>query len=203
VYDQLKALMALNIVVELDIEGKAQFAAAEMKHLDALLVDSIDRLSQSRDLLAAAFPSLVDNIETVSPKLRFFEGEEGVKQLLKDIMWHDQITMSVLWPQAVMCEVFDQTFLTWFDERRKLRKISIEMVLIGSGAKEPELFCTAAADRTRTYKKPTPLTMASLIYDSKVAFISSTQEAYGFIVESNEFAALQRLQWQAIWNGAS
>ncbi len=42
VYDQLKKLLALSLVVELDIEGKAHFAAGDIKHLDALLLDKIE-----------------------------------------------------------------------------------------------------------------------------------------------------------------
>jgi sugar-specific transcriptional regulator TrmB len=58
VYDQLKSLIGLNLVVELDIEGKAEFAAADIKYLDALLADKIDRLEQSRAFLTEALPAL-------------------------------------------------------------------------------------------------------------------------------------------------
>jgi hypothetical protein len=39
--------------------------------------------------------------------------------------------------------------------------------------------------------------MAMLLYDAKVAFISSTNEAFGFIVESGEFATLQKTLFTA------
>jgi sugar-specific transcriptional regulator TrmB len=58
VYDQLRTLIAMNIVVELEVAGKAHFAAADLKHLDALLGDKIDRLEQSRTFLAEALPLL-------------------------------------------------------------------------------------------------------------------------------------------------
>jgi sugar-specific transcriptional regulator TrmB len=54
VYDQLKSLIELGLVVELDIDGKANFAAADIKYLDALLADRIDRLTQSRASLKVA-----------------------------------------------------------------------------------------------------------------------------------------------------
>ena len=200
VYDQLKSLIALNLVVELDIEGKAEFAAADIKYLDALLADKIDRLEQSREFLAEAIPALVDSIDTVTPKLRFFEGADGVKQLLKDIMWHDKTTLQIIWPTAEMDEVFDSAFLRWFDERRQKRTLAAEVLFVGkSRSAVPDLFTTGPKDSAKNVPATTSITMATIIYDSKVASISSHAEAFGFIVESAEFAKSERMKFKALW----
>jgi HTH-type transcriptional regulator, sugar sensing transcriptional regulator len=200
VYDQLKSLITLNLVVELDIDGKAEFAAADIKYLDALLADKIDRLEQSRAFLTDALPTLKDSLHTVTPKVRFFEGEDGVKQLLKDIMWHDKSTLQVIWPVAKMNEVFDSLFLKWFDERRLKRQLTIESLWVSSTKKVvPELFTTGPHDAWRVLPKEKSISMATVIYDSKVAFISSHAEAFGFIVESNEFAQSEREKFGALW----
>ena len=44
--------------------------------------------------------------------------------------------------------------------------------------------------------------MGYIIYDKKVAFISSHKESFGFIVESVEFAGLQKMQFDILWNAA-
>lgn len=200
VYDQLKSLIVLNLVVELDIDGKAEFAAADIKYLDALLADKIDRLEQSRAFLTEALPTLVDSLHTVTPKVRFFEGEDGVKQLLKDIMWHDKSTLQVLWPAQKMNEVFDGLFLKWFDERRLKRQLTIESLWVGGAKKVSDtLFTEGAQDARRVLAKEKTITMATIIYDSKVAFISSHVEAFGYIVESNEFAQSEREKFGALW----
>ncbi len=198
VYDQLKSLIALNLVVELDIDGKAEFAAADIKYLDALLEDKIDRLEQSRAFLSEALPSLIDSLHTVTPKVRFFEGEEGVKQLLKDIMWHDKSTLQVLWPADKMNQVFDNLFLKWFDERRLKRQLTIESLWVSDTKNISDtLFTAGTHDARRVLKKN--ISMGTIIYDSKVAFISSHAEAFGFIVESNEFAQSEREKFGALW----
>lgn len=200
VYDQLKSLITLNLVVELDIDGKAEFAAADIKYLDALLVDKIDRLEQSRTFLTEALPSLVDSLHTVTPKVRFFEGSDGVKQLLKDIMWHDKSTMSIIWPEHKMNLVFDELFLKWFDERRLKRQLTIESIWVSNAKKiSNALFTAGLHDARRVLAKEKSISMATIIYDSKVAFISSHVEAFGFIVESNEFAAAEREKFGALW----
>jgi HTH-type transcriptional regulator, sugar sensing transcriptional regulator len=200
VYDQLKSLIILNLVVELDIDGKAEFAAADIKYLDALLEDKIDRLEQSRAFLSEALPSLVDSLHIVTPKVRFFEGSDGVKQLLKDIMWHDKSTLQVIWPEQKMNEVFDSLFLKWFDERRLKRQLTIESLWVTDTKKVTDaLFTAGAHDTRRIIKKEKSIAMSTIIYDSKVAFISSHAEAFGFIVESNEFAQSEREKFGALW----
>jgi len=200
VYDQLKTLRELNLVVELEVENKAHFAAADVKNLNALLSDKIDRLEQSRDFLEDALPSLRDTFSTVDPKIRFFEGEEGVKQLLKDIMWHGNMTMQVYWPHTQMSELFDRKFLEWFDSRRATRKLTVHSLWPQDTHKsDMDLFCTLPSDTQRKLPKCTAPDMAYIIYDKKVAFISSAAEAFGFITESAEFAALQRMQFTALW----
>jgi sugar-specific transcriptional regulator TrmB len=200
VYDQLKSLIALNLVVELDIAGKAEFAAADIKYLDALLSDKIDRLEQSRVFLADALPDLMTSLHTVTPKVRFFEGSEGVKQLLKDIMWHDKTTLQIIWPEKKMNFVFDNLFLKWFDDRRIKRKLSIETIWVSDSKKVNDvLFLNDKNDARRILSKEKTIPMSTIIYDSKVAFISSHAEAFGFIVESAEFATTEREKFGALW----
>jgi len=200
VYDQLKTLITIDLVVELDIDGKAQFAAAPLKHLEALLTDRIDRLEQSRAQLAVALPTLEAGLATVVPKIRFFEGGDGVKQILKDIMWHDHTTLQMLWSYSEMNQVFDATFLQWFDERRQVRSLRVELLTPLTDYKNlPSLLTSGSKDVVHCLPKNTPLSMATIIYDSKVAFISSNTEAFGFIVESREFASIERMKFASLW----
>lgn len=203
VYDQLKTLREVNLIVELEVENKTHFAASDIKHLNALLEDKIDRLEQSRDFLVEALPSLRDSLETVDPKIRFFEGEEGAKQLLKDIMWHGDITMQIYWSHEKMNELFDKKFLEWFDTRRCKRNLSIHSLWPhNTHRSDMGLFNTLPGDTQKKLIKCTPSDMSYIIYDKKVAFISSTTEAFGHIVESTEFSGLQRMQFEVLWNTA-
>lgn len=198
VYDQLKKLIALSLVVELDIEGKAHFAAGDIKHLDALLLDKIDRLEQSRQFLLEALPTIESGVDTVVPKIRFFEGEEGMKQLMKDLMWHDNIKLFVSWNDVEMKKVYDSAFLTWWNDRRVLRKISITWrIPLQRNLKKKALphFYDSNLDIIEYSNSSEDVHMTQMIYANKVACISSNKEAFGFIVESQEFTALERLKF--------
>lgn len=198
VYDQLKTLRRLGLIVELDIENKSHFAASDLTHLDALLEDQIDRISQSREFLKEALPSLIESLETVTPKIRFFEGADGCKQILKDVMWHNDTTLKIIWARGSFEDVFDNTFLTWFDERRVKRNLRASLLLT---KKTTKLF-TNSDDQQRLLPTDTQSKMTSIIFDTKVAFISSIAESYGFIVESKEFTQLQTMQFDSLWKNA-
>lgn len=200
VYDQIKTLKKLSLVNELDIDNKAHFAASDLKNLSALLEDRIDHLEQSRNFLESALPHLRDSLETVDPKVRFFYGQDGVKQLLKDVMWHDNETMCVLWPHESMAGMFDQKFLTWFDERRATRKLTIHSLWPKEVQKnERVLFSKLPEDTQKTLQCPVPK-MGYLIYGSKVAYLSSPAESYGYIVDSKEHHDLLTSQFNTLWS---
>lgn len=200
VYDQLKTLIGLDLVVELSIEGKAQFAAAPLKHLEALLTDRIDRLEQSLVQLSASVPTLEAGLTTVIPKIRFFEGTDGVKQILKDIMWHDHTTLQMIWATEKITAVYDDAFLRWFDERRLVRQLAIEILTAQPLKKSTGgLLTSGLKDVQRCLPKGVSIPLSTIIYDSKVAFISSQAEAFGFIVESREFASVERIKFAALW----
>ena len=200
VYDQIKTLKKLSLVNELDIDNKAHFAASDLKNLSALLDDRIDHLEQSRDFLESALPHLRDSLETVDPKVRFFYGQDGVKQLLKDVMWHDTETIHILWPHDSMTGMFDQKFLTWFDARRATRKLTVHSLWPKETPKSDRtMFNTLTEDTQKTLKGTFPK-MGYLIYGSKVAYLSSPAESYGYIVDSKEHHDLLVTQFDTLWH---
>jgi hypothetical protein len=139
----------------------------------------------------------------VTPKLRFFAGPDGVKQLMKDLMWHDKTTLQIIWPEKKMNQVFDRLFLEWFDDRRKIRQLTIQSLWVSSVKKVADnLFRTGVKDTQRRLDLEKLITMATIIYDTKVAFISSSAEAFGFIVESTEFAQSEREKFVSLWSNA-
>ena len=199
VYDQIKSLKKLGLVNELSIENKAHFAASDLKHLSALLEDRIDHLEQSRDFLEDALPHLRDSLETADPKVRFFYGQDGVKQLMKDIMWYDNETMQVLWPHESMTGVFDSKFLAWFDDRRAKRKLAIHSLWPKDIPQTERVLFDILPEDTQKTLTSDPPSMSYLIYGTKVAYISSKAESFGYIVDSKEHHDLLASQFDILW----
>lgn len=182
VYDQLKTLRQIGLVNELMIDGKTNFAATDLAHVDNLLQDKIERIERSRESLAASLPDLATAAQTVTPKIRFFEGGEEVKNILKDVLWNAPKNIDIVWPSNTMAEVFDAAYLQWFAERLQAHDYNITLHAT-----------TDHPFQVTKYKKltlsQTP-TMATIHYGTRTAHISSPTEAFGFIVESGEYARL-------------
>ncbi len=203
VYDQLKILRQRGLVAELEIEGKTYFSATNPEQLTTLLDEKIDQLEYNRAVLKTELPSLLSSLDLVQPKIRFFEGREGLQQLMKDMLWHEKMEILVFWPYTTMLDVLGEEFLHWFNERRQKRNISIRTLWPVNEKNKAHIFATDKSDVKRRYiKKAQATDMGFIIYQNKVMYLSSSKETFGFIVDSAEFANLQRMQFELLWNSA-
>lgn len=189
VYDQLKVLRQVGLVNELMRDNKTNFAATDLTHIDNLLQDKIERIERSRTSLATSLPNLVGSAQTVSPKIRFFEGSEEVKNILKDVLWNAPKHITIIWPSESMSEVFDTAYLAWFAER--LQTHGYHLTLFATSGHPFSMSSKSAPLATyhKLSKRDTPA-MATITYGTRTAHISSPTEAFGFIVESNEYTKL-------------
>jgi len=204
VYDQLKILRAKGLIVERATQGTTLFEIGDVRQLSILLDDQVGKLNAQQKYLSKNLETLIDKSQSVQPKIRFFEGRDGVKQLLRDILWHDNITLYLYWPYEEMLNILGKDFLLWFSARRQIRNIPIKTIWgHPTGKIKKHIFIDDGKDVERRYliQKNIP-PMGYIIYDKKVAFISSQKESFGFIVESTEFANLQKMQFDILWKSA-
>ncbi len=205
IYDQIKVLKKYNLVVERELDGKTYFGAGDVRQINHILEDNIERLEMGKQILNKNMDSLIKQAHTVQPKIRFFEGREGVQQMLRDMLWYENITVSMCWPYTHMLEVLGKKYLEHFNKRRIKEHISLRTIWsYGERTKTKEAFAGIDTLVKRRYagKKQT-FHMSYSIYDDKTVFISSSKEAYGFVVQSHEFMELMQVQFELLWNSAS
>lgn len=204
VYDQIKILRTKGLIIERLIDGTTLFEVSDARQLSILLDEHVEQLQMQQDFLAKNLDSLINRSASLQPKIRFFEGNEGVKQLLKDILWHDNIMLYLYWPYEQMLDLLGKDFLMWFSARRTSHRIPIKTIWGHPTGKIKEHIFTdddKDVERRHLIQKNIP-SMGYIIYNKKVAFISSTKESFGFIVESAEFAHLQKMQFDILWHTA-
>jgi len=204
VYDQIKELRKFDLVGERMIEGKTYFAPLDVRKLGSLLDEKIEKLKSDKNNLDKNLKQLLQATRSPQPKIRFFEGRESMQQLMKDILWHDEISLSIYWPYTQMVEVLGEEFLTWFNERRIKYKISIKTIWPHKEKNKKHIFTDSDKYVQRRYANPGQTAkMGYLIYGDKVAFFSSTKETFGFLVESSEYAELMNMQFTNLWQSLS
>lgn len=201
IYDHVKYLKDIDLVYEKDIAGKTFYSVQDPRRLENLLQEKITQLNEQREMLVCELPRLLAKSNSVQPKIKFFEGAEGIEQMLKDILWHDHITLNIVWAYEHMLEILGQDFLRWFNERRLRNQITVKTLWPSEMAKtKNHIFADndELVERRFLPKNMKP-EMSYIIYENKTIFLSSGKEAFGFMVDSQEHADLQRLQFEALW----
>lgn len=208
VYDYLNILIQKGLVLE-RIEGsKKLFQTDDVRNLSHLLTLQIDTLKEEKSMLDDLLPRLLQETHSIEPKIRFYQGVEGVRHVLNDmILWYHDIDTWALWPIADMLQILGSEYHAQINRRRirnKLythglwpaaQKVSLrENPFLGVGKEFYREIRTAPKDMTWS--------MGYWIYADKVAFVSSRKETFGFVIHSKDFAEMQKVQFKEIWKSS-
>jgi sugar-specific transcriptional regulator TrmB len=184
-YDHLALLVKRGLVVEKKKDNKTYFAADDVRHIEQALESNIEKLEEQKKVFSTMLPSLLKSTSQEAPKIKFYEGKEGLTYLVNDILWCKNETIYTLWPYEEMLTVLGKEVLTKFNDRRLQRKITIH-ALWPHGTKQANDYIWKEKDAfTKRKHSPKEMTfsMGYTIYGDKVSFVSSHREVFGFIVQ--------------------
>ncbi|MEN9338248.1 MAG: hypothetical protein RIQ41_562 [Candidatus Parcubacteria bacterium] len=198
-YDHLATLVKRGLVVEKQQGSTTYFAADDVRHVERELDESIERLTEHKKAFSGMLPTLLASSALDSPKIKFYEGKEGLTHLVNDVLFARGETVCTVWPHSEMVRVLGKEILLRFNKRRLQEKIHIKALWPHTSHKE-----SLWDDDTHITRKHMPtgtvFRMGYTIYGDKVSFISSHREVFGFIVQSKDFAELMRSQFDIIWS---
>lgn len=206
VYDYLDILIQKGLVTERFETNKRLFQVDDVRNISHLLVQQIQLLQKTKNGFEEMLPHLLKQDNSVEPKIRFYSGVEGVRQVLNDMMlWHHDIDTWALWPIADMLQILGKEYHEEFTRRRIKQRLHVyglwpqdkrvslrENTFLGVGK---EFFRDV-----RVAPKGMTWSMGYWIYADKVAFVSSRKETFGFVIHSKDFAETQKAQFRAIWD---
>jgi len=202
VYDHLRILLNNGLIFEQNEENKNVYYPNDIKHLKSLVKQKIESLQEESRKIEDYIPK--GQIKNVEPKTRYFFGADGIKQILKDLSWYENTEILSMWPVKEMLNVLGDEALADFNKRRIKNNNPIRGIWPSDKAIELKKYPFIGVGRGHLRKlriAPKKMTwnMGHAIYDDKVAFISSKKEAFGFILRSQDFADLMRVQFEEIW----
>ncbi len=204
VYDNLKVLIQKGLVTERDNEGKKIFSVDDIGNITELLETKIDSLQTEKEHFKKLLPSLLKQTYFVEPKIKFYSGKEGLRQVMNHIMWHRNIETILMWPMNEVARVLGNEYLEELNKKRIKRNISIRGIYPHNSKpdfkKQPFLGVGGKHLRDiRLAPKDMAWDMGYWMYEDKVIFISSQKESFGFVIHSRDFAKLMKTQFEAIW----
>ena len=195
-YDLLARLVREGLVSRVEKDGRTHIAAEDPARLLGVLDD---RRRTVEDLL----PELrsLHRRSSVRPRIRLYEGREGINTVLYD---------TLRGPSRRLEGILSMTDLFQVPGRREMEEYvaariaaGVRLRVVRSREKEvgPDVWPTRAEDLRELRYAPegAVFTMTTWVYDDKVSIIASRRENFGMIVESAEFAEMQKHLFAALW----
>lgn len=201
-YDIVGSLKSKGLTSTVRSSGRLLYTAEDPRTLK-------DRLEEQSSTLSTVLPELLSiaNALPRKPKVRYFEGTEGIKEAYRDILRYPQQKMYA-WVSDSMINKFDRKFITeYYIPKRIEKKIWAEV--IASDTETGKKFQDKDRSALRTTKlleaETAPLSIEISLYGSdRIAFMSIDDEL-GLIIESKPIAqtlkSIFKKQWETLPSG--
>lgn len=199
VYDHLERLKKEGLVVELEEDNKKFFQVDDPKNILKLIGARVDALKVEEKKITESLPELLKSVRGIEPKVKFYAGADGFRRVLNDILWNEDIEILCMWPYEEMREVAGREYLKRFTQQRIDQNITLRSIWSRHGVPPIKI----QKEETRLAPKEMEWNMGYIIYDDKVAFISSRAESFAFIVTSSDFHDLMKAQFEVVWKAST
>jgi len=202
-YDTLKSLSNKGLVNTTGKSYNLRFVMVEPAHLDDLLERKKRDLETLQKNLKKSLPEFESlyNPKGVIPKIRFYEGIEGMKTIWEESLKCQNKEILGIMPSLDMFLTMGEDFIKYFVDMRVKKGIKTRTIRLESKEVKIDYFQKHKEQLRDVRYAPKDLifNMAVLIYDDKTAFISSKRENFGFVVQSQEFTDYQKSIFEKIW----
>ena len=196
-YDALSRLEQEGLITLQEKRGKRYVIAHDPNTL-------MEKLEGRRQMLSELLPQLrsMYNRAKGKPQIRFYEGVEGIRTALRDTLTTTEtpkVVRGILSMEELMQTPGQEEMDQFINDRVDA---GIWLKVLRSEQKDVEPIWPSNNETLRELRYCPPdmmLSMTTFIYDQRVCLISSKKENYGLIIDSVEFAAMQRTLFDAIW----
>lgn len=196
VHEILLQLLEMGLV-GYTAHGKARVYVAE--HPNKLLELQDHRARMVKTILPEL--ELMCNTEGMRPKVRFYEGAEGIKTIFEDTL---RVSNKMLHGILSMEDLYAVPGKTYMDNyvRRRVA-LGIHLNVIRSESKEVAVNWPTSnyEDRDVRYSPSYlvfPMTM--YLYDTKVALLGTKKEHFGMIIESPDLYGTMKNLYDVLWD---
>ncbi len=204
----LKRTTVYNILPEMVREGivttgikhqKKYYYVENPKNLKQDFQDKINYIEKILPELSA-----IHNIMPYKPKISYYEGVGGMKELYQDTLnsIHGGDVILSYTGFRDYYEFIPREYMDWYVAERVRRKIRIRMI-VPDFPTTREILPQAASTLREIKVAPGDKWQFSAdteIYANKVALISHAENFIGVIIESKEINQMQRMAFEIMWN---
>ncbi len=197
IYDIIERLIDLGIISYAIKNNTKHFQAADPKELIRLV-------KEKEESLISIMPELqkLQKIKgTKRPKVEVYEGKEGMKTVMNDIIKSNITEFLAYGSSRSSFEIIPAFMEEWHKERIK-RKITMK-ILYNNTPEAKEKIKNKKESMQYTNYKFMPIELASptstLIYSNKVVQQSWSKEPFAVMIENKEMAENQKRYFKELW----
>ena len=203
IYDVLEKLIHRGLVSKYKKKHITVFSAQDpqklVAYLDRELDDVHNKLINQKKQVQALLPALLSLQLTnkSKPRVQFFEGEKGMREAYEDTLT-TKTKMYAYTNVTEMMRSFPHFFPAYF-KRRAANRIPVDALFVDNqDGKKLVKANTEELRRTKFFPGGISWSPEVKIYDDKV-LITSWQEKMAIIIQSKEYADLQRIIFGKLW----
>ncbi|MFA6100096.1 MAG: helix-turn-helix domain-containing protein [Patescibacteria group bacterium] len=195
VHEILQNLVILGLI-SFATKGRTRIYTAEPpQKLKSILKDKERKLEGILPELSSLL-----NTSGIKPKIKFYEGVEGIKSVFEDTLTVKEKLLCGILSMQDLYQIPGKNYMDDYVKRRV--EAGIKLNVIRSEGKEVEETWPFSAKESRELHYATkdmifPMTM--YLYDNKVGIIGTQKENFGLIIESEDFYRTQKNLFETLW----
>ncbi len=200
IYSYVKELEKQGLVYYQLLNKRIYIKAANPNRLTELAEEKLN-------LAKLVVPTLIQNNRSgFESKITFYKGRKAMQNLFNQALEMKGKELLGVWAAKDMDKILGKRTIEQFIAKRvkkgiklkSLRPIEKESLYENETINIEGKKLTEAAYLADTYT----FSLSMSIYDDKVAFFSSKEENYGFLVESKEFSQIQKMFFNIAWSSS-
>lgn len=203
-YNVLESLIEKGLVQEFVKSSIRHFVASQPKSLVGVLERKEHELAAQKQRLLQALPHLeqLKNPLSAEPKVRFFKGLDGIKEVFNDMTSVPNQTIYGIVDLERSWSVVDDATQCWINgyiKRREEKNIFWNGIVVKSPIADRSLRIRPSDRRQLKMVQGVELPAEVHVYGSKVAIMSTYLEMIGVIIESEPIAFTLRTFMTLLW----
>jgi len=200
-YVIIEKLMKKGLMSSVEKGKKTYFQTEDPKRLLKLLEEQEEGLRRKEEEFKKYLPELefLFNIAEEKPKVRFFEGKDGLIAIREDYFKAKDKNVLGIFAIDEEKNIFSEDERIKASSEREKRKIKIKLIYTNS---EKITRQSDLTERMFIHKEKFPLTSSLIIYDDKISMVSLKGKLVGVIVENNEISNTFKSIFNLAWEGA-
>ena len=205
-YDLLRKMRDKGVVGQSMRHGVRSYEAEAPYKLNHMLDTKIKTLQEQQTQFQNLLPLLEArrNKQFLAPRYHFFDGVDGLKNVIMDMLLYRDLTTYAFWSIKAAMTLLTPDFFCFHNTERIRNRLFVRAIWPGNQTVNIRRypFLGGGEGFYREIRIAPPEVdshMGYWIYGNKVAFLSSTRECYGWIIESAECAEMMTKQHQFLW----